>query len=104
MLCEAIMSALYLTQFLPLQSCSQNGGAGCDSQKDLFFLSWRVRVTALGEDEWFYIPSTFCRIGILLACRTLDDHLSHVAASLVTFLMGQSDFLSIVETLDFFVQ
>lgn len=83
MLCEAIMSALYLTQLLPLQSFSQNGGAGCDRQKDLFFLSWRVRVPTLGEDEWFSIPSTSCRIGILLACRTLDDHLSHVSVSLV---------------------
>lgn len=54
MFCEAITSALYLTQLLPLQSCSQNGGAGCDRQKDLFFLSWRVGAPALGEDGSLY--------------------------------------------------
>lgn len=59
------------------------------------------------EDKWFYIPSTSCRIGTLLACRTLDDLRSHMAVSQVggkwkyVFLMGQSDFLPIVETLDF---
>lgn len=53
------------------------------------------------------IPSTSCRIGTLLACRTLDDHLRHMTVFQVggkwkyAFLMGQSDFLLIVETLDF---